>query len=173
MSTEPPPPPKRRLPRWLDALLGLLLLPVVLFEEWGWDALHALAAWLARALRLQALERWLAALPPYGALAMLLLPSIALLPIKLLGVWLLAQGQWLASLLLVGAAKIAGTAVLARLFALLKPQLMAMGWFARGYSGWTAWKRRWLGRLHATALWQAGRRQAQALAARVRRWRAG
>lgn len=173
MSAEEPRPPKRRLPRWLDALLGLLLLPVVLFEEWGWDALHALAAWLARVLRLQALERWLTRLPPYGALAVLLVPSIAILPIKLLGVWLLAQGQWLASLLLVGAAKIAGTAVLARLFALLKPQLMTIGWFARGFSAWTAWKERWLVWLRATALWQAAHRQAQALSAALRRWRRG
>ncbi len=155
---------KKRLPRWLDALLGVLLLPVVLFEEWGWDALQAVAAWLARVLRLQALERWLVALPPYGALAMLLLPSIAILPIKLLGVWLLAKGQWLASLLLVGTAKIAGTAVLARLFALLKPQLMTIAWFARGFEAWTAWKNRWLAALRATAAWQ----QVQG---RLRRWR--
>lgn len=160
------------LRRLFDALMGVLLLPLILFEEWGWDALHALAAWAARVLRLQALERWLTTLPPYGALLVLALPSIAILPVKLLGVWLLARGKVLVSLLLVGVAKLVGTAVLARLFALLQPQLMRIGWFARAYAAWCAWKNRWLAWLRATAVWQAGHRQAQAVSAAVRRWRA-
>jgi hypothetical protein len=149
---------KHRLRRGLDALLGLLLLPVILFEEWGWDALLALAAFVARALRLQALQRRIAALPPYGALAVLLLPSLLLLPLKLLGLWMLARGLVLWSLLLVVASKIAGTAVLAQLFTLTKPQLMQIAWFAAGYTRWTAWKKRWLDWLRATAPWQAARR---------------
>lgn len=161
--------PKSRLRRALDALLGVLLLPVILFEEWGWDALLALAARIARALRLQALERRIAALPPYGALAMLLLPSVLLVPLKLLGVWLLLRGQVLVSLVLVIVGKLAGTALLARLFTLTRPQLMRIGWFARGYTRWTVWKNRWLEWLRATPPWQAARRWRHLAAAWWRR----
>jgi len=148
---------KQRLRRWLDTLLGLLLLPIILFEEWGWEALLALAARITQALRLQALQRRIAALPPYGALAVLLLPSLLLVPLKLLGLWMLTRGLVLWSLLLVVVSKLAGTAVLAQLFTLTKPQLMKIGWFARGYERWTAWKNRWLQWLRTTAAWQAAR----------------
>ncbi len=160
-----------RLRRALDTLLGVLLLPVILFEEWGWEALLALAERIARVLRLQALERRIAALPPYGALAMLLLPSLLLVPVKLLGVWLLVRGQVLASLVLVIVGKVAGTALLARLFTLMQPQLMRIGWFARGYARWTAWKNRWLAWLRATPPWQAARRWRRMAAAWWRRIR--
>lgn len=162
-----------RLRRVLDTLLGLLLLPIILFEEWGWDALLALAAWAMRVLRLQALERRIAALPPYGALAMLLLPSLLLVPLKLLGVWLLLRGQVLLSLALVVLGKVGGTALLARLFTLMRPQLMQIGWFERAYARWTAWKTRWLDWLRATAPWQAARRWRRAAAAWWRRSRSG
>jgi hypothetical protein len=160
------------LRRALDTLLGLLLLPVILFEEWGWDALLALAARLARALRLQALQARIAALPPYGALAVLLLPSVLLIPVKLLGLWLLTRGLVLWSLLLVVSSKIAGTAVLAHLFTLTRPQLMRIGWFERAYTRWTTWKNRWLAWVRATAPWRAARRWRRVAAAWWRRGRA-
>lgn len=164
-------PPRSRWRRALDALLAVLLLPVILFEEWGWELLRAGAARVLRAMRLDALQARIAALPPYAALAVLLLPSVLLIPVKLLGLWLLTRGQWLASLLLVGLAKIAGTAVLAQLFALTKPQLLRLNWFARGYAAWTAWKLRWLGWLRATAPWQAARRWRLGAAQALRRLR--
>lgn len=159
------------LRRVLDTLLGLLLLPIILFEEWGWDALLALAARLARVLRLQALQARIAALPPYGALAVLLLPSLLLVPVKLLGLWLLTRGLVLWSLLLVVSSKIAGTALLAQLFTLTRPQLMRIGWFERGYARWTAWKNRWLEWVRATAPWRAARRWRRAVLAGWRRGR--
>jgi len=161
---------KERLRRWLDRLLGLLLLPLILFEEWGWDALLALAARIMSWLHLEALQRRIAALPPYGALAVLLLPSLLLVPLKLLGLWLLTRGLVLWSLVLVVVSKLAGTAVLAQLFALTKPQLMRIGWFARGYERWTTWKNRWLDWLRATAAWQAAQRWRRTAALRWRRW---
>jgi hypothetical protein len=162
--------PRSRLRRALDTLLGVLLLPVILFEEWGWEALLALAARVASWLHLQALQRRIAALPPYGALAALLLPSLLLLPVKLLGLWLLTRGLVLWSLVLVVLSKIAGTAVLAQLFTLTRPQLMRIGWFARGYARWTAWKDRWLAWVRATAPWQAARRWRRLA---LRWWRRG
>ena len=160
-----------RFKRWLDALLGVVLLPIVLFEEWGWDALLALGARIAAWLRLERLQRRIAALPPYGALAVLLLPSLLLVPLKLLGLWMLTRGLVLQSLLLVVVSKLAGTAVLAQLFTLTKPQLMKIGWFARGYARWTAWKNRWLEWLRATAAWQAARRWRHGASGWLRRWR--
>jgi hypothetical protein len=160
-----------RVKRWLDSLLGVLLLPVILFEEWGWDALLALAARMAAWLHLEALQRRIAALPPYGALAVLLLPSLLLVPVKLLGLWMLTRGLVLWSLLLVLVSKLVGTAVLAQLFTLTRPQLMKIAWFARGYEAWTAWKNRWLDWLRATAPWQAARRWRRSAADWLRRLR--
>ncbi len=67
-------------------------------------------------------------------------------------------------LLVLVTAKILGTAVVARLFLLTRPQLMRMGWFARTYARWDARKTRVVASLVETPGWRA----AQAFAARVR-----
>src|SRR6185436_2703926 len=82
-----------------------------LVEEWLW---RVLSDWLRRALdvigfaRLR--ERLAAAilrLPPAAAVLLFLVPGLLLLPVKLLGLSLLARGHWLAALALLGSAKIA------------------------------------------------------------------
>jgi hypothetical protein len=158
---------------WLRRFFGALLALVILFEEWGWDALQAAMARLGRLPLLAWLERRLAALPPYAALAVLFVPALTLLPLKLLGIWLLTRGQVVWSLVLVLAAKLVGTAVVARLFALTHPALMRLAWFASGYARWVAFKEDLLARVRATWAW----RRAHAAQHRFRqawgRWRAG
>ena len=112
---------------------------VILFEEWGWEPLGRLVARLARLPFIAAIERWVATLPPYGALAVYAVPFLALLPVKLFAIWLIAQGHALYGVVFIAAAKLAGTAALARLFALTQPALMRLEWFARLYARWTAW----------------------------------
>jgi len=164
----------RLLRRFFNLLLGVLLTPLILFEEWGWDALQALAARLARWGPLKRLERRIAALPPYAALALMLLPSLAIVPVKLLAVWLLARGRVVSSLVLVVLSKVVGTAALAHLFALTKPALMRLAWFASAYTRWVAWKGEWLARARATAVWRAVHGVARRVAQQLRRaWRRG
>lgn len=63
------------------------------------------------------------------------------------------------------AAKLAGTALVARLYTLTQPTLMRMSWFARWHARWMAWKEPLLARVRASAPWRATR----ALRHRLRR----
>ena len=144
---------KRLLRRVLLAPVVLLLL----FEEWGWARLAALAAQLARLPLWAWMERRVAGLPPWAALVAFGVPMLALLPVKLLALYLLGQGKIKTALVLLVAAKLLGTAVLARLFHLTQPALMQLAWFAHCYPRWKAWKDALLARVHASQVWRWAR----------------
>ena len=61
---------------------------------------------------------------------MFALPTLLLLPLKLLALLLIAKGQVILAGLLFVAAKVVATALIARLFMLTQPALMQIGWFA-------------------------------------------
>lgn len=140
--------------RWL--LSGLVVL-VILFEEWGWEPLLRLAGALARLPPVAWLERRIESLPPRAALAVFLTPTLLLLPTKLLALWLLGQGHALFGLLVIVAAKIVGTALVARLFMLTRPQLMQVVWFAKLHTRWSATKERLIAMVRASAAWRSAR----------------
>lgn len=148
--------------RWIFRVLFALL---ILFEEWGWEPLRRALSWLTAKLPLRWLERRLSGLPPYGALAVLLLPSLLILPLKFAAVWLVAKGRVLLGVGVVVAAKLGGTALLAWLFHLIQPALMRLAWFARLYERWSAWKAELLAWVRASAVW----RSARAIKLRVKR----
>ena len=152
--------------RWLRNALSLLLALVILFEEWGWRPLQAALGRLARLPPLAWLEAQLIKLPPYAALAVVVVPGVALLPVKLAALALIAQGHAALGLVVIVVAKLVGTALVARLFSLLQPALLQLGWFARGYARWTVWKDALLARVRASTAWQwAGRVKRRMLAA--------
>ena len=157
--------------RWLRRGFEALLALLILFEEWGWEPLQRLAARIARLPPLAWLERRIAALPPLAALAVFFVPALALLPIKLLALWLIGQGQALLGVLLIVVAKLAGTALLARLFTLTQPALMQLAWFARWHGRWTAWKAALLVQVRASWAWRVGRVVKRRVAQRLARWR--
>ena len=138
--------------------MGLVLTPIILFEEWGWEPLRKLAAWLAASWPLAWLSRAITRLPPCAALAVMGVPSLTIIPVKLVAVWLITRGLigWSVALLLVS--KLLGTALLAHLFSLTQPALMRIGWFAAAYRRWVAWKAALLARVKATAVWRAAQR---------------
>ncbi|WP_439542843.1 hypothetical protein [Hyphomicrobium sp.] len=158
-------PPAVRLLRsfgaWIAAAIGLVfqvvLALILLFEEWGWRPLADALAWLARFKIWARAERAIASLPPYGALAVLALPTSVLFPLKLLAVYLVAQGKLVAAGLLFVGAKIASTALIARLFMLTRPALMQLGWFASAYNWIMPWKEEVFARIRASWAWRYGR----------------
>jgi hypothetical protein len=156
--------------RLLKGLFGGLLALLILFEEWGWEPLQRLLVRLGAWLRLQALEAAIRRLPPYGALALFVLPSLGLLPVKLGALWLIGHGHVVAGGAVIVGAKLVGTAVVARLFTLTQPALMRLTWFARGYTAWTEWKAALLTRVRASWPWRAGRALRRRAARRVRAW---
>lgn len=151
----------RALPRvmwlWVKRALSIVLALVVLFEEWGWRPLAALLGQLRRLALVARLEAWIQSLPPYAALAVFAVPSLLLLPLKLIGLYLIAHGQKLAALGLIAGAKIVGTAVVARLFLLTSPQLMRIGWFAWCYNLVMPWKEALFAQIRASWAWRYGR----------------
>jgi len=150
--------PMRTLAKLLRALAAALLIPLLLFEEWGWEPLAALAARLARLPLWARLERSIQALPPWGALLLLLVPALMLLPLKLLALLLLGRGHATSAVMLLLGAKLVGTAILARLFQLVEPALMHIPWFARWYPRWKNWKDRVLALVRQSTPWRAVRR---------------
>ena len=141
--------------RGLKALFQWILALLILFEEWGWEPLGRLLARLGRLPAIAFLERRIRLLPPYAALAVFFLPTLALLPVKLLALWLIAEGKGALGVVVILCAKLAGTAVIARLFTLTQPALMRLEWFARYFHRWTAWKDALLARVRASAAWQS------------------
>lgn len=141
--------------RWiLTPFIALLLV----FEEWGWEPLAALAARLARLPVWARIERWIASLPRWGALVVMGAPTLALFPIKLLALYFLGNGQAAIGTTVLVVAKLVGTALLARLFHLTQPALMQFDWFAKWYPRWKAWKDGLMNQVRASVVWQAGRR---------------
>jgi hypothetical protein len=96
-------------------------------------------------------------LPPWAALLLFALPSIALLPVKIAALWLVAQGHEIVGFAVIVAAKLVGTAVVARLFALTQPALLRLRWFARFYRWLIPWKDAWIAAIRATWPWRVGR----------------
>jgi hypothetical protein len=157
--------------RALKAVFTWAVALVILFEEWGWEPLGRLLARLGRLPFFAKIEERIRALPPYASLAAFALPFLALLPVKVLALWVIARGHPVFGLAVILAAKVAGTALMARLFALTRPALMRIEWFAIYYGRWTAWKDAVLARVRASPAWQAiGRAKAalRALGARIK-----
>lgn len=144
----------RTLGIWAVALL-------LLFEEWGWEYLAAILAWIGRLPGLRWIEGFIRRLPPYQALALFAIPALALLPVKLLALYWLGHGHPMLGVAVIIAAKVGGTALTARLFMLTQPTLMRLPWFARGFTAWMRWKTRVLDTVRQSRAW------AQWLAARA------
>jgi hypothetical protein len=130
---------------------------IVLFEEWGWRPLSELLARLAKFAPVAAIERWIAGLPPYAALLVIALPTTLLLPLKLVAVWLLANEYFTTATLLFLGAKVASTALIARVFILTKPALMQIAWFQRAYNWFVPWKDALFAEIRSSWAWRYGR----------------
>jgi hypothetical protein len=161
----------RRPARRLQSLLMLPVALLLLFEEWGWEPLKRAMAWVMRWPPLAWVEHGITRLPPYAALLVFLAPTLLLLPVKLAALWLIGQGHALLGLVVVVVAKIAGTALVARLFHLTQPALMKLGWFARFYNAWRLWKEAMFMRVRASWVWRAGRIVKRRVALRWAQWR--
>ncbi|RZJ26646.1 MAG: hypothetical protein EOO54_02075 [Haliea sp.] len=144
--------------RLIRKLFAGLLAAVLLFEEWGWEPLAAGLARLARLPLVARIERAIQALPPWGAVLAFALPALGLLPVKLLALYFVGRGHAVLGLGVLMAAKLAGTALVARLFTLTQPALMQLAWFARWYPRWKRWKDGLIAQVHGSAIWSAVRR---------------
>lgn len=157
---------KRLLSTLFNFTLGPVLALILIFEEWGWEPLQRLLGYLARLPLWARMERFIAGLPPYGALVAFFAPALMLLPVKLLALYWIGRGHAVLGVAVVLAAKVAGTAAVARLFALTQPALMRLAWFARLYGWWKPWKDALIARVKSSPVWLAAAASVRA----IRRW---
>jgi hypothetical protein len=155
----------------LKQAAAVLFALLILFEEWGWEPLQRLMARIARLPVVRHLEAAIARLPPWAALVVLLLPLLVFVPAKFAAVWLIGSGRPGRGVAALIAAKVIGTAVIARIFALTRPALLTLRWFAALHARWTAWKDIWIARVRASWAWRAGRAVARAVRRQWARWR--
>lgn len=154
----------------LRVLITPLLALVLVFEEWGWEPLAAALAKLSRLPLWAWMERRVAGLSRWGALLVFGVPVLGLLPVKVFALYLLGLGHVLLSVGILVGAKIAGTAIVARLFQLTQPALMQFGWFARWYPLWKTWKDGMLEKVHQSLAWRVVRRTKAGAKRTARRW---
>src|SRR5687767_15427199 len=112
---------RRFFRRVLTPPMVIIAALIMLFEEWLWDNLTAFMAWVGRAPVLRRVETRIAGLPPYPAMGVFVLPSLILFPVNIFAVYLTAHGHAVAGAGILIAAKLVGTAILARLFTLCRP----------------------------------------------------
>lgn len=112
----------------------MVLALALLFEEWLWDSLKAQVHRLSRLPAVKRLETLLGRLPPWASLLVMALPGLLLLPFKLAGLWALSNGHPILGMGIFVLAKLAGTALAAYLFDLVRDNARKMAWFERIYT---------------------------------------
>lgn len=146
---------------WLKRLLTppLIVLASLLIwcEESIWIWLKRVTSLIAMLPLIRWIETRIIRLPPWIMLAIFFLPLMLLFPLKILAVYWLTRGYWLASLMLIAAAKILGTAVVARMYVVCQPQLMSIAWFKWLHDLFTSTRDRMYAALHALPLYQRAR----------------
>ena len=134
---------RRFVKRFLTPPLVILAACVMFFEEWLWNRVTKFMAWVGRWPLFHRLETHLENLPPYGALAVMILPGTLLLPVKLGALYLIAHGHAFQGVGLILGAKVVGTAAVARMFAICHDSLMQIGWLKKLTDG-VLWLKSWL-----------------------------
>ena len=104
---------------------------VLLFEQWLWHTSRRILARFPLFAIIARLEAWISSLSPYAALAIFVAPSLLLIPVKVLALLSMTHGHPTTGVLIVLLAKVAGTALVARLYSLTERSLSTLSWFVR------------------------------------------
>lgn len=83
-------------------------------------------------------RRRLQRIGPYPSLLLLLAPLLLVEPLKLVALIVAGSGHWLTGTAMLVGAYAASLLVIERLFRVLKPKIMMMGWFNRLWTGFVA-----------------------------------
>ncbi|KQQ88046.1 hypothetical protein ASF77_15135 [Massilia sp. Leaf139] len=160
-------PPRSPLLAPLLYVVALLLL----LEQWLWAAGSRWAGALAAWPPLRALESGMRRLPPWAALLAFALPGLLLLPIKFLALLAIAKGHAFTGVATFVLAKVGGAMVVARIYVLTLPSLLALVWFARWHNRFMVFKDQLIARFRASPLYAQARRSASGLRRVLRRLR--
>lgn len=164
---------EQRLKRLLTPPFIILAAFVLWFWEWLWEPLERFMAMIGWWPILRWVEGWIARTPRYVALACFVIPGAVLLPFKLLGLYFIAHDAALLGIGTFLAAKVVGTALVARIFSLTKPQLMEIAWFARAYAAVARFRTYVFATLHRHPVYQHTRASLVALRQQLKGVRRG
>ncbi len=162
---------RRFVKRVLTPPLVILAAAIMFFEEWLWHRVTRGMAVVGRWPVFRQLEAWLQTLPPYGALAILILPGAMLLPIKWAALVLMAQGRIFAGLSVIVVAKVLGTAVVARMFSICREALFQISWVKSLCDGVLRLKDWLYAKIKSMPGWQLAARMKLRLRAWMQTWR--
>ncbi len=151
--------------------LWIVLAVLFLIEAWFWERLRPLVAALLARIPWRRLRAWLveaaARVPGWLAAVLFLVPFVGVEPLKAYALILMAEGNLSKGAILFAVAQIVALGLCALLFDLFRPQLMAIGWFARAYHWCVALHRK------ALALVAPARLRVRLALRRIRRLAAG
>lgn len=153
-----------RLKRALEIAVVPFAAAVVFVEQVLIRYLNLMMVAVARWPPIARFESWLVTLPPWAAVLAFATPSIIILPVKVSALWFAAHHRFVLAAAAVLLGKILATAILARLYRILRPTMMTLRWFAwadRTFFAWRDWAYAFVKSLPA---WQ----QAKALIERAR-----
>src|SRR6476661_4174218 len=117
--------------------LWVLLAVIFLIEAWLWDHLEPIVARIVARIPLRAFKQWLSdrvdTLSPAMTLIVFIVPVIPLFPLKLVGLWLLANEYWASAIITIVFAKFLGVGVTAFIFDVTRTKLLELPWFEKLY----------------------------------------
>jgi hypothetical protein len=123
---------RRRWVRLLSPLLFALALLLVLLEATVWRLLDWLGTKLERLSLFVALERLVARLSPGWVVAVFVIPFVPAVPLlKVLEFWMLAHHHYVGAVVLILGGKVVGAAFATRVYAIARPKMVQVLWFAR------------------------------------------
>ena len=157
---------KHHLKRVLELLVMPVAAAIVFFEEVLLHYLGVAMAAIARWPPIARLERWLAGLPPWAALLAFVAPSTLVLPVKLAAVFFALHGKFVLAAASIALGKMLATALVARLYQVLRPTLVTMPWFLASETWVFTWRDRLYAFVRALPAWQ----RAKAMTQRVKAW---
>ena len=155
-----------QLKRALEIAVVPFAAAVVFVEQVLIRYLNIMMAAVARWPVIARFEAWLVTLPPWGAVLAFALPSIVILPVKVSALWFAAHHRFALATASVVLGKILATAILARLYRILRPTMMQLRWFAWADTKFFAWRDWAYAFVRSLPAWQ----QARALIEKVRAW---
>lgn len=145
---------KHPLKRALELLLVPLAAAIVFVEQVLIGMLNTITAALARWAPIAAVETWLKKQPPWIALCAFVMPSILILPIKFSAIFFAAHHRFFLAIAAVVVGKMLATAIVARLYVVLRPTLMTIGWFARVDTWFFYWRDQAYAFVRSLPAWQ-------------------
>jgi len=157
---------KQHLKRALEIAIVPFAAAVVFIEQVLIRYLNRLMVAVSRWPPIARLEAWLVTLPPWAAVLVFAAPSIIILPVKISALWFAAHHRFVLATGAVVLGKLFATAILARLYRILRPTLMTLRWFAWADTRFFAWRDWAYAYVRSLPAWV----KAKALVERTRVW---